>query len=96
MMVHDGEQYFKVHIEKIYKHEEHIIYLQKNVTENHKEIIAHQKRLKHILEGIDKKKRINFLDGLKCGIEQVVTMDFTPSPVYRHLRVTIISDDFWC
>ena len=26
----------------------------------------------------------------------MVTMDFTPSPLYFHLRVTVISDDGWC
>ena len=26
----------------------------------------------------------------------MVTMDFTPSPVYRHLQVTVTSDDGWC
>ena len=26
----------------------------------------------------------------------MVTMDFTPSPVYCHLPVTVISDVYWC
>ena len=26
----------------------------------------------------------------------MVTMDFTPSPVYRHLLVTVIADYGWC
>ena len=26
----------------------------------------------------------------------MVTMDFTPSPVYRHLQVAVISDYCWC
>ena len=26
----------------------------------------------------------------------MVKMDFTPSPVYSHLQVTVISDDGWC
>ena len=38
------------------------------------------------------------MDGLKCDVDQDVmfTMDFTPSSVYNHLRVTVISDDGWC
>ena len=36
MLVHDGEQYFKVQLEKIDKHEERNISLHAKVTENHK------------------------------------------------------------
>ena len=47
---------------------------------------------------MEKKKRIKRLDGLKCDVDQyvMVTMDFTPPSVYRHLQVTIIYDDGWC
>ena len=56
MLVHDGEQSFKAHLVQIDKHKECIIYLQAKVTDNHKEMIAHQKKLKPILEGMEKKK----------------------------------------
>ena len=38
------------------------------------------------------------MDGLKCDVDQdvMVTMNFTPSTVYCHLQVTVISDDGWC
>ena len=36
MLVHDGEQYFKVQLEKIDKHEERNISIHAKVTENHK------------------------------------------------------------
>ena len=54
--------------------------------------------MKPILEGMEKKKRIKMLDGLKCDVDQdvMVPIDFNPSPVYRHLQVTVISDDGWC
>ena len=98
MLVHDGEQSFKVHLAQIDKHKERIIYLQEKVTENHKEMVAHQYKLKPILEGMENKKWVKFLDGLKCDVDQyvMVTMDFTPPSVYRHLQVTIISDNGWC
>ena len=41
---------------KIDKHEKCIISLQEKVTNNHKEVLAHQKKLKPILEGMEKKK----------------------------------------
>ena len=52
-------------------------------------MIAHQKKLKFILEGIENKKWLKILDGLKYDVDQyvMVTMDFTPSPVYRHLQI---------
>ena len=56
MLVHDGDQTFKVQIPKIYKQEERIINLQAKVTENHKEMIAHPKNLKHIIEGMEESK----------------------------------------
>ena len=56
MLVHDGEQYFKAQLEQIDKYEEHIIYLQAKVTENHQEMIARQNQLKPILEGMENKK----------------------------------------
>ena len=98
MLVHNGEQYFKAQVGQIDKNEECIISLQVKVTDNNKEIIAHQNKLKPILEGKEKKKRIKHLDGLKCYVDQdaMVTMDFTPSPVYFHLWVTVIFDDVWC
>ena len=47
---------------------------------------------------MEKKKLINSLGGIQCDVDQdvMVTMNFTPSPVYRHLRFTVISDDDWC
>ena len=61
-------------------------------------MIAHQKKLKPILEGMEKKERLKNLDGLKCDVNQdvMITMEFTPSPVYCHLRFTVISYDGWC
>ena len=56
ILVHYGEQYFKAQLSQIDKHEERIIFLQEYFTNNHKDMIAHQKKLKPILEGMDKKK----------------------------------------
>ena len=55
-------------------------------------------RYYNILEGMENNKRLKRLDGLKYDVNQdvMVTMDFTLSPVYCHLQVTIISDDNWC
>ena len=94
---------FKIsrHRLKIDNNEEHIITLQAKVTENHKKMISHQKKFKLILEGMElvigKKKRLKSLDGLKYDVDQdaMVTMDFTPSTVYRTLQVTVISDYGW-
>ena len=52
MLVHDGEQYFKSQIAKIDKHEKRIISLQSKVHENHREMAAHQNKLKPIPEGM--------------------------------------------
>ena len=95
---------FKIsrHRLKMDNNEEHIITLQAKVTENHKKMISHQKKFKLILEGMElvigKKKRLKSLDGLKYDVDQdaMVTMDFTPSTVYRTLQVTVISDYGWC
>ena len=56
MLVHGGEKYFKAQLAQIDKHEEHIISLQAEVTENHKELIAHQKKLKPILGCMENKE----------------------------------------
>ena len=56
MLSHYGEQYLKAQLEKNDKREEHIIHLQAKVTDNHKEIISHQKKLKPILEGMENNK----------------------------------------
>ena len=61
MLFHDGEQTFKAQLSKMDNHEEHIVTLQAKFTGNHKEMIAHQKKLKPILEGMDKKKQIKIL-----------------------------------
>ena len=47
---------------------------------------------------MENNKRLKHLDGLKFDVDQdvMVTMDFTPSPVYHHLLVTLICDDGWC
>ena len=97
MLVHDGEQYFKAQLAKNDQRQELIISLQEKVIENHKEIIVHQKKLKHIIEGMENKKRLKRLDGLQFDSDQdvMVTMYFNPSPVYSHLRVTTISDNGW-
>ena len=60
-------------------------------------MVAHQEKLKPILEGMENKKRLKCLDGLNFYVDQDVrvTMDFTPSSVYRYLQVTVISDDGW-
>ena len=98
MLVHYGKQNFKAQLAKIDNNEEIIITLQAKVTENHKEMIANQKKFKPVLEGTEKKKRFKSLNGLKCDVYQDVMVNnyFTPSPVYCHLRVTIIYDDDWC
>ena len=77
MLVHDREQSFKAQLVQIDKHKKNIIYLQAKVTENQKEIIARQNKFKPILEGMEKKKRLKILDGLKCDVDQyvMVTMD---------------------
>ena len=84
MLAHDGEQYFKAHLAQMDKHKECNISLQAKVTDNNKEMISHKKKLKPIIEGMEKKKRLKRLYGLKCDVDQdvMVTMDFTPSPVY--------------
>ena len=46
----------KAQLVHIYKNEERIYFLRAKVTENHKEMITHQKKLKPILEGMEKKK----------------------------------------
>ena len=98
MVVHDGEKSFKAQLTNIDKYKELIISLHAKVTENHKVMIAHQETLKHIIEGMDKNKRLKNLYGLECDVDQDVmaTMDFTASPVYCHLQVTVISNDGWC
>ena len=53
MFVHDGEKYLKAQLSQIDKHEERIISLQVKVTDNHTEMIAHQNKLKPILEGME-------------------------------------------
>ena len=53
MLFHDGRQTFKTQLTKIDNNEELIIALQGKVSENHKEVIAHQNKLKPILEGMD-------------------------------------------
>ena len=72
MLVHDEEQYFKVQLEKIDKHEEHNISLHAKVTEKQKEMIACQNKLKPILEGKENNKWLKRLDGLKYDVDQDV------------------------
>ena len=73
--------------------------MQEKVTDNHKEMISHQNKLKPNLEGMDlvtgKNKWLKCLDRLKYDVEQdvIVTMDFNPPKVYHHLQVTVISDE---
>ena len=98
MLFQDGKQTFKTKLANIDNNEEHIITLQWKVTEDHKEIIAQHNKLRPVLEGIEKNKRLKSLYGFKCDFYQDVmfTIYFIPSPLYLHLRVTVISDGVWC
>ena len=61
-------------------------------------MVSYKNKLKPILEVVENKKRLKLLDGLKCDVDQdvMVTIYFTPSSVYIHSRVTVISYDGSC
>ena len=61
-------------------------------------MIAHQNKLKPIIEDMEQKKWLKSLDRLKYNVDQdvMVRIDFNPSPVHFTLWVTVISDDGWC
>ena len=53
MLVYDGEKNFRTQLAKIDDKEERIIEFQEKVTDNHKDMVEHQKKLKPILEGME-------------------------------------------
>jgi hypothetical protein len=53
MLVHDGEQSLKDQLAILTKHEDALAILQAKITEQHKEAIAYQKKVKSLLDDAD-------------------------------------------
>jgi hypothetical protein len=53
MLVHDGQKAFKSKLALLNTHDTALTVLQARVTENHKEVVVYQKKLKSYLEEID-------------------------------------------
>jgi hypothetical protein len=53
MLVHDGEQSLKEQLAMLTKHDDVLVNLQAKMTEQHKEAIAYQKKVKSLLDDSD-------------------------------------------
>jgi hypothetical protein len=100
MLVHDGEQAFKSKLALLDTNDTAITSLQALITENHKEVVTYQKKLKGYLEGNVEaagkpKKKLPEFNNVQ-ELDKVFAFDFLEPTSFLHLNINVVLDEGWC